>query len=350
MHKRTFIRWIALSSIGVAALTSFVVIVVILSPLPLEQRKVIFVPEGQTMLQLLDSLGHVNAIRYPLLWKGIAWVGGRFRPVTIYMGSYELSPELTHAELFRNLLTGRNRLIRRFTIFEGETTQHLAGSLARVLDDDSTRIYRLIVGDSLARVFRLEGARSLEGYLLPATYELYEREPVEYALNRMVRHFETVWNQRFAARCLQTGLSRQQVLVLASIIEGEVRNPIEYRRIAGVYWNRLSHNMKLEADPTVQYALGFPSRRLTFQDYRIEHPYNTYRIAGLPPGPIKAPSVRAIDAVLSPEEHEYLYFCSSGDSTGTHRFARTFREHRTNVRSYYRALQEGATLSNLSQR
>ncbi len=350
MHKRTFIRWIALWSIGVATVTSCIVIVVILSPLPLEQRKVIFVPEGRTILQLLDTLGRCNAIRYPLLWKGIAGVGGRFRALTIHMGSYELSPEQTHAELFRNLLTGRNRLIRRFTIYEGQTTQHLAGSLARVLDDDSTRIVRLIMGDSLARVFRLEGARSLEGYLLPATYELYEREPVEHALNRMVQHFETVWNQRFATRYLQSGLSRQQVLALASIVEGEVRNPVEYRRIAGVYWNRLRQNMKLEADPTVQYALGFPSRRLTFRDYRIEHPYNTYRIAGLPPGPIKAPSIRAIDAVLSPEEHDYLYFCSAGDSTGTHRFARTFREHCTNVRSYYRTIQKRANVSNLSQR
>jgi len=90
----------------------------------------------------------------------------------------------------------------------------------------------------------------------------------------------------------------------------------------------------------VQYPLGFPPRRLSFRDYQIEHPYNTYRIVGLPPGPIKTPSIRAIEAVLDPEVHDYLYFCKAGDGSGTHRFARTYREHLANVRRYYRALRE----------
>lgn len=326
------------------------VALVIYSPLPVEGRQVLFVPEGTTLRQLLDTLENRGALRYPWLWKQLAGVAGRFPRLSIRMGSYELSPSITHMQLFGNLFTGRNRLVRLFTIYEGETTPHLAGSLARVLEDDSARTYRLIVGDSLAQVFGLEGAPSLEGYLLPATYDLFEREPIVHALRRITRHFDAIWQTHFAAKARQVGLTRQQALVLASIVEGEVANPIEYRRIAGVYWNRLRRGMKLQADPTVQYALGFPQRRLTFRDYCIEHPYNTYRVVGLPPGPVKAASIRAIEAVLDPEVHDYLYFCGKGDSSGTHRFARTYTEHRANVQSYHHALKEQGRMSDLTQR
>ncbi|GIV55890.1 MAG: hypothetical protein KatS3mg040_0658 [Candidatus Kapaibacterium sp.] len=257
------------------------VALILFSPLPISGRHVLFVPEGMTVQKLLDTLDSTGAVRVPWLWRQLAWGVGKFRRVSIRMGSYELSPAITHVQLFSNLLTGSNRLVQPLTIYEGETTPHLAGSLARVLGDDSARVYRLIVGDSLARAFDLEGAPSLEGYLLPATYELYKCEPTEHAIKRIVRHFDAVWQERFASKARQQGLSRQQVLTLASIVEGEVVNPVEYRRIAGVYWNRLRRHMKLEADPTVQYALGFPPRRLSFRDYQIEHPYNTYRIVGL---------------------------------------------------------------------
>jgi UPF0755 protein len=327
-----------------------VIAIALLSPLPVPERQVLFVPEGTPVRQVLQMLEQRGAVRFAWLWKQLAWSVGQFHRVSIRMGSYELSHAITHVQLFGNLLTGRNRLVRPLTIYEGETTPHLAGALARVLDDDSARVYRLIVGDSLARAFGLVDAPSLEGYVLPATYELFEREPTDHALRRIVRHFDAVWRERFASTARKQGLLRQQVLTLASIVEGEVVNPIEYRRIAGVYWNRLRRRMKLEADPTVQYALGFPPRRLSFRDYKIEHPYNTYRIVGLPPGPIKAPSIRSIEAVLDPEVHDYLFFCSAGDSSGLHRFARTYTEHLANVRQYHRTLQEQGKLSNLSRR
>jgi UPF0755 protein len=340
MQKGHVIRLVLSASIIGAVVAIGMVAFALLSPLPLPDRQVLFIPEGTSVRQVLQMLEQKGAVRFPWLWKQLGWVVGQFRRVSMRMGSYELSPAITHAELFSNLLTGRNRLIRPLTIYEGETTPHLAGALARRLEDDSARVYHLIVGDSLAHAVGLEDAPSLEGYLLPATYDLFECEPTEHALRRIARHFDAIWQARFAAKARQQGLTRQQVLTLASIVEGEVATPTEYRRVAGVYWNRLRRRMKLEADPTVQYALGFPPRRLSFRDYQIEHPYNTYRIVGLPPGPIKTPSIRAIEAVLDPEVHDYLYFCKAGDGSGTHRFARTYREHLANVRRYYRALRE----------
>lgn len=311
-----------------------------LQPLKVTDRQVLFVPEKASLRDVLDELERRSVIVSPWLWRILAYVGGRYAHLSAKVGSYELTPSTTHAALFSNILRGRNRLIRRLTIYEGETTPHLAGAIARTLEDDSIAVLRLLQSDTLAKLWKLDGAPSLEGYLLPATYELFEKEPTVHALRRLVRVFEAVWAERFAERASQTGLSRHELLTLASIVEGEVANPNEYRRIAGVYWNRLRRGKKLEADPTVQYALGFPARRLTFSDYRVEHPYNTYRIKGLPPGPIKAPSVQAIEATLAPEHHNYLYFCSVGDSTGLHRFAATYREHVDNVRRYHRTLQQ----------
>lgn len=331
------------TTIALAAIVLVAVIgcgLIALRPLTVTERHVLFVPEKASLWDVLDELERRSAIVSPWLWRILAYGGSRYFHLTAKMGSYELTPSTTHSGLFGDILRGRNRLVRRLTIYEGETTTHLAGAIARTLEDDSIGVLRLLQSDTLVKLWKLDGARSLEGYLLPATYDLFEKEPTVHALRRMVRVFESVWTTRLAERAARTGLSRHELLTLASIIEGEVANPSEYRRIAGVYWNRLRRGMKLEADPTVQYALGFPARRLTFRDYQVEHPYNTYRIMGLPPGPIKAPSVQAIEAALEPEPHNYLYFCSAGDSTGLHRFASTYREHVDNVRRYHRTLQQ----------
>ncbi|MCX7929175.1 MAG: endolytic transglycosylase MltG [Chlorobi bacterium] len=338
-------------ALGIAVITTAAALGLLLqSPLTVEKREVLFVAEGTAMRDVLDTLEKRSAIRTPWFWRLLARAEAHLFGIGPKMGSYELTPTTSHLELFANILRGWNRQVRRLTIYEGETIFHLAGAIARTLDDDSVRVLRLLIEDSLARRFNIAQARSLEGFLLPATYYFFECEPVEHALRRIVRNFDNVWNSRFATIAAARGLSRNDVLTLASIVEGEVVNPSEYRRIAGVYWNRLKRGMKLQADPTVQYALGFPPRRLTYRDYRIEHPYNTYLIVGLPPGPIKAASVRAIEAVLDPEQHDYLYFCGSGDSTGTHRFARTYREHVENVRRYHAVLRQQGRWLSLTQR
>lgn len=351
MSISTFLKRSILVAVGLVVVAAIGVAILLRQPLRVSRPDVLFVPEGATVEQVIGQLESRSAIVAPWLWRALAHVAARFVPLGAKMGSYRLDDRTTHAELFENILRGRNRLVRRLTIYEGETVTHLAGSIARVLDCDSARVLRLLTSDSLVAAWNLgSDARSLEGFLLPATYDLFEREPLEHALRRIVHVFEQVWQQRFADAASRTRLSRYEILTLASIVEGEVINPIEYRRIAGVYWNRLRRGMKLEADPTVQYALGFPPRRLTYRDYRIEHPYNTYRIVGLPPGPVKAPSARAIEAVLDPERHDYVFFCGTGDSTGTHRFAATYREHLENVRRYYATLRQQGRLSDLTRR
>ncbi|MDD4536342.1 MAG: endolytic transglycosylase MltG, partial [Petrimonas sp.] len=137
------------------------------------------------------------------------------------------------------------------------------------------------------------------------------------------------------------GLSPVQVSTLASIVEEEATYSDEYPVVAGLYLNRLKKGMRLEADPTVKFAVGdFSLRRILFRHLEVESPYNTYRNTGLPPGPIRIPSIQAIDGTLSPQQHNYLFMCAKEDLSGRHNFAATHAEHSRNAARYQRALNE----------
>ena len=136
-------------------------------------------------------------------------------------------------------------------------------------------------------------------------------------------------------------MSREEVATLASIVDEETANNAEKPMIAGLYINRLRLGMPLQADPTVKFAVGdFTLRRILNKHLQVESPYNTYRVVGLPPGPIRIPSIAGLDAVLNHVEHSYLYMCAKEDFSGTHNFARTLSEHYANARRYIRALNE----------
>ena len=156
---------------------------------------------------------------------------------------------------------------------------------------------------------------------------------------RMYKEYNKFWNNERTGRAKEMNLTPNEVITLASIIINETNKEDEYRRIAGVYINRLNKGMRLQADPTVKFALGdFERQRILKKDTYVDSPYNTYLHDGLPPGPISIPSVKAIDAVLKYEKHDYLYFCAKEDFSGYHNFARTLDQHNKNARSYQKAL------------
>ena len=173
---------------------------------------------------------------------------------------------------------------------------------------------------------------------IPNTYEVYWNCSVNDLLQRMKRESDRFWASRDAklARC---GLTRNEAITLASIVYEETKRQSEMPVVAGVYINRLRRGMPLQADPTVKFALGdFSLRRILHKHLEVDSPYNTYRVVGLPPGPICMPSIAAIDAVLNYQEHDYLYFCAKEDLSGAHNFARTLAEHNRNARAYAAAL------------
>jgi UPF0755 protein len=165
----------------------------------------------------------------------------------------------------------------------------------------------------------------LFGRMLPETYLMYWTTTPKSFVNRVLREFEASISEEEMNRAEELGYSMDEILTLASIVEWEAKIPEEKARISGLYWNRIDRGMRLQADPTVNYALG-ERRRLLFEDYEIDHPFNTYQNRGFPPGPITNPSLSTIEATLYPEDHDYLYMVANPE--GGHVFTRTFDEHR----------------------
>lgn len=183
--------------------------------------------------------------------------------------------------------------------------------------------------------------KTIPAMFIPNTYKMYWTTTSTAFLEKMNREFNSFWNKERVAKAQKLNLTPVQVATLASIIDEESSYIPEYKRIAGVYLNRLKIGMKLEADPTLKFANGdFSTKRVLDKDKLIDSPYNTYMYAGLPPGPIRVPSVQAIDAVLNAENHNFMFFCANSDFSGTHVFAKNLREHNNNANKYRKALQQ----------
>ncbi|MFC1529528.1 endolytic transglycosylase MltG [Gemmatimonadota bacterium] len=222
------------------------------------------------------------------------------------------------------------------TIPEGLRAHDVAGIIAREADVDSTRFMALIT-DSLfiAEVLSADGdgfrPSTLDGYLLPETYNIWYRMPAEEVASLMVGQFLELWTTDLSEPAAALGLTRHEVATFASIIEREAASAAERPLISAVFHNRLERGMRLESCATVLYALGRYKRRLYQRDLEVDSPYNTYRNRGLPPGPIANAGAASLRAVVSPAETNYLYFVARGD--GTHTFSRTYADHLRAARS-----------------
>jgi UPF0755 protein len=180
-------------------------------------------------------------------------------------------------------------------------------------------------------------ADQLIGRMIPNTYEMYWTISAEQFLQRMFTEFDKAVTQPYANRAQELGLTVDEITTLASIIEWEVRHVDEKPRVSGLYWNRLNRRMLLQADPTVSFALG-ERRRLLFSDYRVIHPYNTYRVRGLPPGPLNNPRLTSIEAALYPEDHNYLFMVATPE--GYHAFTTNYQDHLRESRKWTAWLRE----------
>jgi UPF0755 protein len=178
--------------------------------------------------------------------------------------------------------------------------------------------------DAFLRKHQINGS-SAEGYLFPDTYLLSEHTDPESVLNILVNESRKFWTKAREYRATALGLTKHEIVTLASIIEGEAIYDDERPVISAVYHNRLESGMKLQADPTIQYIIDDGPRRLLTRDLQIRSPYNTYLHEGLPPGPINSPGKKSLLAALYPEENEYLFFVAKGD--GYHTFSKTEKEH-----------------------
>lgn len=299
-------------------------------PVPTGEVVRLTVPPGASVRQVADTLAARKLITSTLRFRLLARVTGGDRKLRT--GIYDIAMGTGQRDLLRILRTGRVATAR-ITVPEGLTLLELAELLEarHGLPADSVKAAAEVpeLRDRLGL-----GAASLEGFLLPETYTLPVPVTAEGLVQAMVEQFVRRWTPRWQARADSLGLTRLQVVTLASIVEGEARHDDERAVIAGVYTNRLKRGMPLQADPTVQYAIqlqtGRRKPRLYFKDYAIRSPYNTYLTAGLPPGPVNSPGAKSIEAALYPAEVPFLYFVAMPD--GHHRFSRTLTEHNRAIR------------------
>ncbi len=283
----------------------------------------VVVPQGAGARAVAHRLERSGVVDHPRLFAGyLALRGAEGR---IKAGRYRFELPASWPEVAAVLEEGAVET-REVVIPEGFSLREIAPRLARVTTVDADSLLALARDSATASELGVPGP-TLEGYLFPETYRFAEGIPPRRALAAMVQRYRAFWGPDERARADSLGLDEREVVTLASIVEEEARVDGERPVIAAVYLNRLERGMRLEADPTVQYALDEPKERLLFRDIRsvADDPYNTYTRAGLPPGPIASPGAASLEAVLDPADVPYLFFVARPD--GSHVFTRTLREH-----------------------
>ena len=304
-------------------------------PLPKDSPKVtVYVAPGSSTAQVAGILHEAGIIRYPLAFRALARLmraDGRLQT-----GEYQFEPGIYAWDAITSLKTGRV-LYYGVTVPEGLTVEQIASLVEERGFGRKDEILRLCKDASLLPVTVSESLDAvrypLEGYLFPDTYYVRRGMTEKEIVDMMLQRFTAVFTKDLFAKAEDAGMSPHEVATLASIVEREAYAAEERPIIAGVYLNRLRIGMKLDADPTVVYAVGKEAGyNLLWRDLEVESPYNTYRNAGLPPGPIGSFGKSSLEAVLAPADVQYLYFVAKQD--GTHAFARTLAEHNRNVSTY----------------
>ncbi len=254
-------------------------------------------------------------------------------PENMKSGRFAVEPGMNNNTLLNRLRRGQQTPVRlTFNNIRliSDLTNRLSDQL--MIDDDDLLSY---LGDDEYCESLGFNTATIKAMFIPNTYEVYWNIPAEKLVERMKREYEIFWNEGRLRKAKELNLSPVEVSVLASIVEEETAVPDEYPVVAGLYVNRLHKGIPLQADPTVKYAVGdFALRRVLNKHLEVESPYNTYLHEGLPPGPIRVPSVRGIDAVLNYTKHNYLYMCAKEDFSGRHNFAVTLGEHNRNADKY----------------
>lgn len=296
---------------------------------------VLYVYGNTTDVQVMDSLkANAGVVRPGSLKRCFDKmdVAGNIKP-----GRYVISTESPSIYVARMLVFGW-QTPQKLTL---SGTMRSKGSIAK-------KISSQMMVDSVSVATALNDPVFLAGYgftpenvfalFLPDTYEMFWTASVTEIFSRMKKEYDAFWNSDRLAKARTQRLTPMQVSVLASIVSGETLKQFEYPVIAGVYLNRYRKGMKLQADPTVAFCYDYKLDRILKKHLTVDSPYNTYKYAGLPPAPINVPPKACLDAVLEPQNHNYIYFCASPAFDGTHRFAVSYADHLKNARAFQREL------------
>ena len=283
----------------------------------------VLVPDGAASLNVASVLREQELIFHPRIFDAYVRLRGQGRQLKA--GRYEIPRGASYTYLLEVLRTGAV-VTTPLTIPEGLRVPQVAERLAEYVGDSTATVLAYLTNPKRVGELRVPGP-TLEGYLFPETYRFADGVGLPVIVRAIVGRYRAFWGAEERVQAAALGLDEREIVTLASIVEKEVRWDDERSVVAGVYWNRLQRDMLLQADPTVQYALGEPRARLLYRDIDsvADHPYNTYTQQGLPPGPIASPGAASLRAALGPADHEYIFFVARND--GSHEFTRTLREH-----------------------
>lgn len=273
-------------------------------------------------------------------WTGFEMLAEKMNlPNNIHPGHYIITAKESNIDFIRKL-RGAHQQPVNVTFNKHRTVEDLAGVISQQIEPDSTTFVALLNDANYLKKLNLDTATVLSKFI-PNTYEVYWNIDAEKFIKKMLKAADDFWDDKRLAKASDLNLNSLEVITLASIVEEETNKYDEQPRVAGVYLNRLKKGWHLQADPTVKFAVNdFALKRILNKHLAIDSPYNTYKVIGLPPGPICLPSTKTIDAVLNAEKHSYMYFCAKEDFSGYHNFSQTLAGHNANARKYHKALNK----------
>ena len=299
--------------------------------------KVLLIPEGTTFTQLQKKLHDEDYVNDLLSFSVLAKL--MKYDENIKPGRYLLRADMSNLSAIRLLRSGQQTPVN--VTFNNVRLKHeLAERLCENLQADAVEFEALLNDASVVSQygFTTENVLCL---FLPNTYEFFWTTTAPELLERMAREYEKFWTPERRQQADSLKMTPVEISILASIVASETNKPDEAPKVAGLYLNRLKYNIALQADPTLVFAAqDFTIKRVLNKHKEIDSPYNTYKYAGLPPGPIRVPSLQEIDAVLNHQDHNYLYMCSKEDFSGYHNFATDLSAHEANARRYRQALND----------
>ncbi len=258
-------------------------------------------------------------------------------PAHIHPGKYKINREMSNFNMVRMLRSGRQTPVK-LVIHKLRTAHDFTSLLAANLEADSTTLTLLLHDETYLSQFGLDTNTAMCA-IMPDTYDFFWNTTADKAFRKIEKNYSHFWDSTRRQQAHDLGLGPARVTIVASIVDEETNMPDDKPKIASVYLNRLQKGMKLQADPTVKFAIGdFTIKRVTGEMLENPSPYNTYMYEGLPPGPICTPSPGSIEAVLQAPKTTYLYFCAKEDFSGYSNFASTYEEQIKNARAYQKAL------------
>lgn len=253
-------------------------------------------------------------------------------------GAYDV-PEGTSPIQGVNILTRGAQTPQRITINGVRQFDSFLPRIAAKFDFSADSLRKVLYSDSVLHHYGLQSPEQAQAIFLNDSYEFYWTATPQEVISKIADNYEKFWNEERRAKAAELGVTPLQLTIIASIVDEETNASAEKGAVGRLYLNRLQRGMKLQADPTVRYAVGdFTIRRVTGKHLQTDSPYNTYRYKGLPPGPIRTTSKQTLQAILDSEPSDYIYMCAKEDFSGTHRFANTYDEHLRNAKLYQAAL------------